>query len=551
MPLPRPDRTGLALFLVALAVYLPGFWWGAPDFHAPDRTHSWGVDAPMPLGPLAEVSNIIRPRPDRNLGYPLLHSFLVAGAYAPYFAWLWLTGGLVQPVGVYPYGLTNPPSSLHTMLLIAHLLSVLMGAGVAAAAYDAARSLWNRAAGVAAALFAMTMFPMFYYSRAGNVDVPMLFFAAWAIAAYARILAAGLTVGRAAWLGAFIGLALATKEQAFACFLAFPFVLLMRHRREWKSHAAAAVAAILAFGAGSGLFVDPGRFFAHIEFVAQRTRDLAAGALIHMRPHPWTLDGHWALASLVAGHLRDSLTLPGLLLGVAGVAWTALRDRRRLAFAWPLATYLAVLFLVARNSQLRFVLPAAFCLALFAGRFLAVLMESGNRPARAAAAIAGALALGLAGLRGADLTHAMIRDSRYDAARWLAARARPGDRVEAFGPITALPPLPAGVEALQAIQFGGLTGRPLPDAEAAARIAERWRERRPRFVVIMPDYTSVPGSPHSAFCPATIYSRLLDGSLGYGKANSFHTRPLAYWIARPDLDYPSVNPPISIFESRP
>jgi hypothetical protein len=543
----RVDRTALALGALALLLYLPGFWWGAPDFHGPDRAHSWGVDAHMPLGPLSELYNIFRPQPDRNLGYPLMHSFLVAAAYAPYFAWLWISGGIAQPSGVYPFGLADPPGSLHTMLLIAHLVSVLMGAGTAVAAYDAARSLWGRRAGILAALFAMTMFPLFYYARVGNVDAPMLFFIACAMAAFARILAGGMTVRRATWLGAFIGLAMATKEQAFACFLGLPLVLPRRPLRAWV---AAACAAAVWFGAGSGLFVDPDRFFAHLEFVAARTRELTSGALIHLRPYPRDLEGTLALAALIAGHLRDSLTLPGLLLGLGGVVWTAVADRRRLAFALPLATYLAVLFFVARNSQLRFVLPAAFVLALFSGRFVAAMLESRHVavPGLAVVCAGGALVLALA--RGADLTHAMIGDSRYEASRWLAGRARAGDRVETFMPIPALPPLPRGVEAGQAIRFGGLTGRPLPDDEAAAIVADGWRERRPRFVVVMPDYTSKPGRPHGVYCPEPIYRGLRDGSLGYSPRARFHTQPLAHWIARPALDYPSVNPPIEIFERR-
>jgi len=62
--------TYVLLVILALALYLPGFWWGAPHATAPDRAHSWGVDAPVPLGPLAEIHNIIQPMPDGNVDLP-------------------------------------------------------------------------------------------------------------------------------------------------------------------------------------------------------------------------------------------------------------------------------------------------------------------------------------------------------------------------------------------------------------------------------------------------------------------------------------------------
>src|SRR4029453_9560136 len=140
-----------------------------------------------------------------------------------------------------------------------------------------------------AAIFAMVSFPMFYYSRTGNVDVPVLFFTALALAMFARIIKRGFTVSRAVWLGTFIGFSLATKEPSVASFIALPFALLETHRRRnrrtagwlswdfWKAPLTALLVTFLAFGIGSGLFVDHERYFAHVGFVSKVVNQAVTG----------------------------------------------------------------------------------------------------------------------------------------------------------------------------------------------------------------------------------------------------------------------------------
>ena len=140
----------------------------------------------------------------------------------------------------------------------------------------------------------------------------------------------------------------------------------------------------------------------------------------------------------------------------------------------------------------------------------------------------------------------MLRDSRYAASRWLASRTQPGERVETFGPIANLPPLKAGVVSAQSIQFYGLMKPPRLDAQAVQEIVAGWDQRKPKFILILPDYTSR-GAPFSASCPPRIYDGLTRGLYKYRLARVFHTASLLPWAARPPLDYPVVNPPIRIF----
>ncbi len=547
--------------LLAFLLYLPAFWWGAPHATAADRVSAWGVDDAMPLVPLAEVHNVFYPKPDRNLGYPLLHPFLVSVFYAPYLGFLWLTGQFAHPSGAFPYGFANPAQSLFILTLIARMVSVLLGAGVAIAAYDAALALWDRRTALLAALFAMLSFPMFYYSRTGNPDVPVLFFTAAALAAFARILAGGFTVRRSVALGAFVGCALATKEPSLASFIAIPFVLLWIQWRDvirgsgkgiaswefWRAPVVCAAASFVAFGIGSGLFVDPQRFFAHVEFARTRIHALSSGDIAFFRSFPNTMQGNWELFSTQFSLLVDCMTWPGVFLSVAGIILIFVKERKAALFLLPAITYWGVLFTSARVAQLRYLMPVAVTLGFYAAYAVSRSRDSRNVVLRYATALAAVFTLGVCLLRGADLTYAMLHDSRYDAAAWFAEHAHAGDRVEYFGSNQKLPPLEREITTARPIEYRGAIFKPRADAAVVAEIGEGWQQRRPQFILIMPDHSSTPGLPYPATCPPQIYAWLLDGSLGYRLATQFESPRLFPWVGRSDLDYPTVNPPIRIF----
>jgi 4-amino-4-deoxy-L-arabinose transferase-like glycosyltransferase len=556
----RISRTPLLLAAIAFGLYLPGFWWGVPHATGPDRVQSWGVDDGTPLQPLADVHNIITPKPDRNLGYPLMHSFVVTAACLPYIGWLWLSGQFsLAGAPTYPFGLADPVKALSTLTLFGRLVSVLMGVGIVVAVWDAARALWGHLTGVLAALLVMTLFPMFYYSRVGNPDVPMMFYAAITLAALTRSVARGLTLRGGVCLGIFVGFAVATKEQIAALFVVLPFVLWYLSWRDgqaadgwfswrfWKTPAAVGVSAFLAFGIGSGLFFDPQFYLAHIAFGRERIQELASGQVAFAQYFPHTREGHFALARVLITYLADCMTLPGLLLSLVGVLWILRREPRFALFVLPAITYLAILFWSARVAQLRYVLPAALVLALFAARALSLAWESPWLGLRWTSAAIGIFVIGLGLLRGVDLTYSMINDSRYAAARWLAPRTPPGTRIEYFGESGELPPLSAAVQTRRSIGYFGAKHKHHVGTEAAQEILNGWRDRRPDLIILVPDHSSPPGMPYNFTCPPAVCRGLIDGKFGYRLAALFETPRLLPWVYRPDLDYPSVNPPIRIF----
>lgn len=555
----RFGRTHLVLLLLALLAYAPGFWWGAPHATGPDRTNAWGVDDEPPLGPLAQAHDILHPKAEQNpnLGYPMLHPFLVLGSFTPYMGYLFATGRVSSPTVAYPHGFRDPVAALRDLTYIAHFLSVLLAVGIVLAAYETGRVLWDEASGRAAAIGAMLMYPMFYYARNSNVDVPVLFFTALGLWAFAVIVRHGLTRRRALAFGTAVGLAVATKEPSFASFVFAPVVLLLlpnpgeqglplRSGAFWRVALTGATASLLTYALASGMVVDPRRWMAHIDFVRSRLTDLEVGGIAFVQFFPRTWAGHRDFAWRLASYLADTLSWPGLVLGVGSAIVVARRRERDAILALSAVGYLAVLFFSARTAQLRYLMPAAFVLAIYAGRGV-VLAWRARGPSRIPVLALGATAASLLALWGLDLTAAMLRDSRYDAGRWIAERARPGDALEYFGSEHKNPPLPAGLSSRQAIPFRGSMYRADTTDVAVQAITQGWRERQPRFVALIPDYTN-PGKPYTASCPPAIYRALEAGTLGYRRVALFETPALLPFVRRPLLDHPVVNPPIRLYE---
>ena len=70
----------------------------------------------------------------------------------------------------------------------------------------------------------------------------------------------------------------------------------------------------------------------------------------------------------------------------------------------------------------------------------------------------------------------------------------------------------------------------------------------PEYVILIPDWTTRRGTDHSGDCPPEVRAALGDGSLGYRPVAVFEaSSPLPDFLQRPDLDNPSVAPPVRIF----
>jgi 4-amino-4-deoxy-L-arabinose transferase-like glycosyltransferase len=528
----RNNRLEIALALLALALYVPGIGWGLPYANDALRIRGWATDAITPLGPLTEIHGILVGYDETAyLGYPLLHYFVLAAVYAPVLAVLWLSGEFARPSAMYPFGFGDAVFALQLLEIVARLVTAGMAAVTVVATYRVGRILWNRPTGLLAALFLMLSYPMFYYSRTGNLDVPVLMWTSLGLVVFAKVLALGLTLRRAVWLGILGALAVATKEQAWGAFILLPIPVIVRHVRNTDFHAsgqllrlgfAALAAAIVTYALASGLAAAPARHLAHLRWM------LSDEAFSLQQTVPRSLAGYAAIVAMTMEYLWQA-TGPTLLFAAVGLIMIATREPSKLAVAVPAAGHVLLVLMPVGFALLRYVMPIMLIVCVLAARAVAAnLSVRGWGRAFAGAAVAATLGWNL--VLGYDLTYQMWHDSRYSAAAWLRENLHPGDRLGHVVSPSSLPEIDS------AIAYVLIPQRP----NAAEEIARH----QPDAIVLMPDWTTPRGGTRPATFPEDAERRLVNGSLGYRLAAKFKTRSI---VNSDKLDYPTVNPPIQIF----
>jgi hypothetical protein len=537
-------RTHLILTLAALAIYAPGVGWGLPHATAPDRTKTVATDEILPLEGLAEMqSTFIRRAPDRNIGYPWFHYFVVSAAQAPYVAKLIMTGDMATPAPAYPFGLRDPVRALQVLTIIGRLVSVVMGVGIVLASFHFGRLLSGDEAGRIAGVLTLVSYPMVYYSRTGNLDVPAFFWTALGFVALAAIVTQGVTTRRCVWLGISAALAIATKDQIVLLFIPLALaVALPRFQRgapggyRVRPLVGGPAAALGAYVLATGLLVDPGRHIDHVNALVFH-QNRVTGFFEFFPPSPRNWQGHTALASKYVSGLAAMMSLPVLLTAVAGGFVLVRRSPWMAVWLVPILTT----FLLARAMGVvvvRYLLPLTLVVDAFAAAAVVALRHT--RHARWAVPLAVVLVLGRV-LVAADLTYAEVEDTRQPAASWIRAHVSPGARVGYFGDPDVLPALDAQVTTV------AIASRQSAGSRDPAAVLQTLTTARPDVLIVIPDWTSG-ALPHSALCPRPVYAALLTGSAGYRLSAEFETPMLLpSWFRRPPLDYPTVAPPVRIF----
>jgi hypothetical protein len=528
------DRLPWLFGSLAFLLYLPGIWWGLPEATSSNALHGWDIDGVAGVPVLAEFANLLRePQPDWFLTYPLFHYLVLGALYAPYLAFLLLTGGLAEPTPEYPYGFADPVTAMATLALIGRVASLLMACGVVVTTYFIGRTIWDRRSAAWAAVVMLTATPMVFYARTGNLDVPMMFWTALGLLVMVRILRHGFSRSRAVWLGAFAALSVATKDQACAAWLPALLMLTIEHvrrTRSWRLPLVLVGSGTLTYLAATGMLIEPTRHLAHLHFIRDTENYLGSHVTWNFQ-HPATAAGYALM-------LWDGVVILYDMLGPLLMAFAVLgsiaswRDTRVTPLLFAMSVAHVALFLMPLRLMLyRYLFFLLVPLALWAGRAVALALASPGWRARAATA---AVTLGVLWqfAVAADITYQMLRDARYTAADWLAQHTTTGDRAGFFGSSVQLPNLPAGVEQVR-----------LPNDAVAARAV--LAEQSLRYLFVIPDWTSGAGMPHSRAMPAAIYDALQTGRLGYRRVAMFETRPL---FGRRLRHFSVVNPPVQVFE---
>lgn len=325
-------------------------------------------------------------------------NLLYAPVYAPFLGYWKLTGDLARPSTDYPYGFARPFEQQGALILAARLFG--LGAGLLATlAYGRSLARWTGSRGaVLVALVALvaTGADVPYKFVATKPDGLMIAFLMGSMAAYAAIIADGLTPRRGAWLSLTAVASVSCKEQTLPAYAAIYLGVLLAGRHGLpRGRFLGRFAATIGVGLLAYLLVNvvyaPSAWLAHVrEWVGGPGKD----------PAVWARPGYTPAAYL--GDTRDAL-LYNLGPGGAAIALAALglglaRRPPWLVAAWlPAAGYLVLMILSAGYMPHYFLLPMNVLLVLpVALAFAPVARSWPNWPLAARAAAGSGLAAALA-----------------------------------------------------------------------------------------------------------------------------------------------------------
>jgi hypothetical protein len=546
------------VLLLSAALNAYQIWWGLPlcrpiareSSHAarPEGSGSkkqaadreavvaWGTDEVAPMGPLVYAK---RTFVDGSWShkYPAFHFMLLNAAYAPVFAYLLLSGrlSLAHFSDTWPYGFSDPTSSLTILVLIARVVSALMGTAVVGLLYVITERLFEAASGLFAALIVAVCFPFVYYSHTSNLDVPYLFWFTLGCVFYLRLFENGRTRDYLL-LAVCMALAVATKDQAYALLPFLPIALILgrlRQERARGQHRATPLPwsqwglAVLAFAA---TYVIAANVLNNWPGYLQHLRHIAGPGSADYQEFPNTLAGHLALLSRTISLLAQSLNLPLFVVCVVGIVWSFRRfPGTTLAILAPAVSYYIFFLAVILYGYPRFLLPFVLVSAIFGGKLLGDLWAI-RRPVSWMLRPAIVLLLAYSTYRGASVDWLLREDPRYAAEQWLRSHVPATAVIEAYGPSQYLPRLPGHPRA-QGLNLEGY-------------VEDAFRERAPDYVVLAHAYYKrITEDKADDFDQEEFLDHLWHGELGYRTVADF----TADGFGAPNL-IPGLNSRIVIFE---
>ncbi len=528
----------LAWAIIALVVILPGTQWGIPHATQPLLVRGWEVDGTAGISVLSELANLRGPaQSDWYVAYPLFHYLLLTVVYAPILVIMLATGQLSSPGGEFPYGFSDPVGSLAVLTAVGHGVTVVMACGVIVGVFALARRLFDQRAAHYAAAATLACAPFLFYARTSNLDVPVLFWVVLTFVAVERTISRGPTSGRMAWCGLTAALAVATKDQAFGL-VVIPLVFAAWHSRG-AAHRRALLwlflSGVATFATASGLIFRPERFIKHIRYITSFESTFAnvrvPTFLTVVRDS--TPSGFFDLFRDFSAAVGTAVGWPALLVGVVGsvLAWKSAPAIRWLVLS-SVGLFVMVIIPI-HHMQYRYALAPAIVLALGIAAWVHAISTRWPRRKGIAHAVA-VVAVAAAVPGGAEVSHAMWADARWEAGRWLDGQIESGDTLGFFGRPHQLPYIPGGVH----LEMMGDTATAEDDLR---RIVPEW-------IVVAPDYFADSTRERSVFLPDSLYQRLLSGTEGYTRVERFVTPPL---FDRPLPYLPYVNPMVQIFRRLP
>ncbi|HEY8091284.1 MAG TPA: glycosyltransferase family 39 protein [Polyangiaceae bacterium] len=479
-------RSPLGWILGAILVlHTIGIGWGLP------ASDGWDVDGVAPRDVLAGLVETFTP--GHFYTYPPVHLILVGILSSPATLLALAHAPSLSPHDVVHEVIRVPYMTV--IAAVARVVSAGMALGIVWAVAKMAEEVRGERAGWCAAAIAGLNVPLTYYAHTSNLDVPYVFWSCLALLAVVRAITRHEPRRLRGW-GVLAGLAVGTKDQAFALFvLGVPAGLLVAAalddgvRRQARAFARElAIGGAYAAGlllAVDGVLVNPLGF-------RERLRFLVGPASQSYAEYTADWTGRWHVVEDLASRLY--LFYPwafALLMGLGLVI--VLRDMRgdparRAAALLPLAAIVSFTLAfncAARRTDQRFELPQTVLLAIYGGIGLdALVFRPRSADIRRMARVVAAAAFALALFCAADVDANLLFDPRYDAEAWMRAHVADGDVIETYGQNVYMPRFPAAARVLRVGPSEGDHRNPMPGVEEVLAPFDAASARGARFIVV-------------------------------------------------------------------
>ncbi len=364
----------------------------------------------------------------------------------------------------------------------ARTITALFGTATVGVLYALAGRAGGRVAAILAGLF-LALQPLHVrLSQSIAVDVPLTFFATWALYELTRLLE---RPGRGASLRAGVAVGLAASAKYTGAFLAIPaivaHVLAPRGRRAPGGGGAPrlrdSIPIMLAGAALAFALTSP-----FVVLDARRAwRDLSEERE-HMRLGHFGGEQQGTMETYASFLATDALGWPLAVLAIGGIVLFAVVERRK--WAWVLGSHVLVMLGILASWSMRaerYLLPVLPALLVFAAALLARLLTLGPSPARRAVAGIAAVAVALLAVSFArtvrDQTALRSNNVRTSAKRWIEAHCPTG---------TLLLTEPHGADYFDMAEFARL------DADVRARAREPLGKRVVVAEVQLPVFQVMP-----------------------------------------------------------
>jgi hypothetical protein len=436
----KADKTLICLLLFGFALNTLAIDWGIPN------SHSWNPDDIAPDTPL-RISDAYTKGWHR---YPYLQSWIDFAIFSPVLFY-WATRGTYLPGcnSATETCFNDPYGQLSVLIILSRILAAIMALGTVYWTYRTSLLVFrDRLAALLGALILTCSNVFVFHAQLGNVDVPYLFWFAWSLYYYARLLETNEVKNYLAF-GFLSACALATKESIVGAYVLIGVTLYALHvkrllpesktpglgRRLWAIHCNLRLVGLLAvllltYSLINNVFFNWQGFTRHFaHWVGSDAPGIAPYARVH-------LGSGWLLKTF-GFQLKDGMGLAFLLLCVGGLIYGLKRNFRvSLLLIVPIVSYYLFTIQMVHFTYKRFGLPVIVLLSIFGGVFAAYLSRSKLAPLSIPVIVV-AFAQGI--LMSANTIMTMRNDSRYATEQWLLKHIPNTEGIGVFGLRTYVP----------------------------------------------------------------------------------------------------------------